>query len=99
MKNPPILVLDEATSALDNESETLVQQAFDKLENDRTSIVIAHRLSTIQDADCIYCMKAGEIVESGTHTELLARKGYYYTLHSKNISSSGTQYEKDQTAL
>ena len=99
LKNPPILVLDEATSALDNESETLVQQAFDKLENDRTSIVIAHRLSTIQDADCIYCMKAGEIVESGTHTELLARKGYYYTLHSKTISSSGTQYEKDQTAL
>ena len=85
LKNPPILILDEATSALDNESEALVQQAFDKLGADRTTIVIAHRLSTIQDADCIYCMKAGMIVEAGTHEELLARKGYYYTLHSQTI--------------
>ena len=89
LKNPPILILDEATSALDNESETLVQQAFDKLGRNRTSIVIAHRLSTIQDADCIYCMRSGKIVESGPHSELLARQGYYYTLHSKTVSLSG----------
>jgi ATP-binding cassette subfamily B protein len=89
LKNPPILILDEATSALDNGSETLVQQAFDKLGRNRTSIVIAHRLSTIQDADCIYCMRSGKIVESGPHSELLARQGYYYTLHSKTVSLSG----------
>ena len=89
LKNPPILILDEATSALDNESETHVQTAFDKLGSNRTSIVIAHRLSTIQDADCIYCMRNGKIVESGTHDELLALKGYYYTLHSKTAAQPG----------
>ncbi|MBE6384480.1 MAG: ABC transporter ATP-binding protein [Lentisphaerae bacterium] len=89
LKNPPILILDEATSSLDNESETLVQQAFDKLGRNRTSIVIAHRLSTIQDADCIYCMRSGKIVESGSHSELLARKGYYYALYSKTDRHSG----------
>ena len=88
LKNPPILVLDEATSALDNESETQVQQAFDKLGSDRTSVVIAHRLSTIKDADCIYCMKNGQIVEAGTHEELLERGGYYYALHNKNFSEN-----------
>ena len=86
LKNPPVLILDEATSALDNESETQVQAAFDKLGRSRTTIVIAHRLSTIQDADCICCMKEGEIVERGTHDELLSRKGYYYNLHSKITS-------------
>ena len=89
LKNPPILILDEATSSLDNESETFVQRSFDKLGRNRTSIVIAHRLSTIQDADCIYCMRSGMIVESGSHSELLARKGYYFSLHSKTVSDSG----------
>ena len=89
LKNPPILILDEATSSLDNESETLVQHSFDKLGSNRTSVVIAHRLSTILDADRIYCMKSGIIVESGTHSELLALKGYYYTLYSKTVSQTG----------
>ena len=89
LKNPPIIILDEATSSLDNESETFVQNSFDKLGRSRTSIVIAHRLSTIQDADCIYCMKSGRVVESGTHAELLARKGYYFALHSKTVAHSG----------
>lgn len=82
-------MLDEATSSLDNESETLVQHTFDKPGSDRRSVVIAHRLSTIQDADCIYCMKSGTIVESETHAELLAHKGYYYALYSKTVSQTG----------
>lgn len=89
LKNPPILLLDEATSSLDNESETLVQRSFDQLGRDRTTIVIAHRLSTIQDADRIYCMKSGAVVESGTHAELLELKGYYYALYSKTVSQTG----------
>ena len=88
LKNPPVLILDEATSSLDNESESLVQEAFDKLGRNRTSIVIAHRLSTIKDADCIYCMKDGVIAESGTHKELIARRGYYYDLCSKAMDHS-----------
>lgn len=89
INNPPVLMLDEATSSLDNESETLVQHTFDKPGSDRRSVVIAHRLSTIQDADCIYCMKSGTIVESETHAELLAHKGYYYALYSKTVSQTG----------
>lgn len=82
LKNPPILILDEATSSLDNESEAQVQAAFDKLGENRTVLVIAHRLSTIQDSDRICCMKEGRIVESGTHEELLGKKGYYYSLYA-----------------
>lgn len=77
LKNPPILILDEATAALDSESERLVQQALERVMEGRTSIVIAHRLSTIQHADVIYVLKEGEIVESGTHAELLQRDGEY----------------------
>lgn len=81
LKNPPILILDEATSALDTESERLVQDALDKLTQNRTSIVIAHRLSTIKNADMICVFKKGRIVETGTHEELLALQGEYYNLH------------------
>ncbi len=82
LKNPPILILDEATSALDTESEKLVQQALFNVMKNRTSIVIAHRLSTVINADLICVMHDGEIVERGTHEELLALDGYYRKLHS-----------------
>lgn len=81
LKNPPILILDEATSALDTESERIVQEALDRLMTSRTTIAIAHRLSTIKNADEICVMHEGEIVERGTHEELLALKGYYKKLN------------------
>jgi len=77
LKNPPILILDEATAALDSESERLVQEALERVMQNRTSIVIAHRLSTIQHADVIYVLKEGEIVESGTHDSLVRKDGEY----------------------
>lgn len=80
LKNPPIMILDEATSALDTESERLVQNALEKMMQNRTSIVIAHRLSTIQNADTIVVMSKGKIVEQGTHQELLLKKGVYFGL-------------------
>ncbi|GHU62631.1 ABC transporter ATP-binding protein [Bacteroidia bacterium] len=80
LKNPPVLILDEATSALDTESERLVQDALDKLMQNRTTLVIAHRLSTIKGADMICVMHEGEIVEQGTHTELMELNGYYSRL-------------------
>lgn len=81
LKNPPILILDEATSALDTESERLVQNAIEKLMQNRTSIVIAHRLSTIKSADLICVVQDGQIVEMGKHDELMAANGYYRKLH------------------
>jgi subfamily B ATP-binding cassette protein MsbA len=81
LKDAPVLILDEATSALDTESERRVQDALGKLMTGRTTLVIAHRLSTVENADCIVAMKDGRIVETGTHAELLSRKGYYSTLY------------------
>ena len=80
LKNPPVLILDEATSALDTESERLVQDALDNLMKNRTTLVIAHRLSTIKNADCICVMHEGNIVEQGTHSQLIALNGYYSRL-------------------
>jgi subfamily B ATP-binding cassette protein MsbA len=80
LKNPPIMILDEATSALDTESEKYVQIALENMMQNRTSIVIAHRLSTIQKADLIVVMQKGEIVEQGTHDDLLAQNGTYSKL-------------------
>ncbi|MEN8405969.1 lipid A export permease/ATP-binding protein MsbA [Acinetobacter seifertii] len=88
LKNAPILILDEATSALDNESEHFIQQAFDEAMQDRTTIVIAHRLSTIENADRIVVLDRGQIVEQGTHQELLARQGAYHQLHQRNFEDN-----------
>jgi subfamily B ATP-binding cassette protein MsbA len=80
IKNPAILILDEATSALDSESERLVQDALDKLMKGRTSFVIAHRLSTIRNANKILVIQHGQIVEHGTHEELISQNGIYTNL-------------------
>ena len=85
LKNPPILLLDEATSSLDTESERLVQDALEKLMENRTSIVIAHRLSTIKNADEIIVLDKGKVVERGTHSELLKKKGVYKKLHTLQV--------------
>jgi subfamily B ATP-binding cassette protein MsbA len=85
----PILILDEATSALDTESERLVQEAIDRLLADRTTFVIAHRLSTVLHADQILVLDRGEVVERGTHAELLAHGGTYARLHALQFRDAG----------
>lgn len=90
--NPSVLILDEATSSIDSESERLIQHAIDTIIKGRTSIVIAHRLSTIRKASKIIVLDKGEIVESGTHNELMQRKGFYFKLHK-------LQFEKQETIV
>ena len=99
LKNPRVLILDEATSALDTESEKIVQAALDKLMVGRTSFAIAHRLSTIFNADCIYVIDGGRIVEQGTHEELLAAGGLYSTLYNIQFRGEGEGEKKGEGAL
>ena len=82
---PPMLILDEATSSIDTRTELQVQEAFDKLMQGRTSFVVAHRLSTIRNCDKIMYIDNGGIMESGTHDELMAKKGYYYKLYTAQL--------------
>jgi len=88
LKNSPLLILDEATSALDTHSERYIQKALEHVMANRTTIVIAHRLSTIEKADVILVMEQGEIVERGSHAELLAKQGVYASLHALQFSKS-----------
>jgi ATP-binding cassette subfamily B protein len=86
LAQPSVLILDEATSSVDTRTEVLVQKAMSTLRQDRTSFVIAHRLSTIRDADLILVMESGAIVEQGTHSELLAAGGAYYSLYNSQFA-------------
>lgn len=90
MADPKILILDEATSNVDTRTEQTIQEAMQKIMENRTSIVIAHRLSTVRDADIIVVMNHGEIVEQGSHEELIARKGKYYDLYMTQYAGFAT---------
>ena len=84
----PMLILDEATSSVDTRTEIKIQQAMDKLMESRTSFVIAHRLSTIKDADLILVLKDGDVIESGTHEELLDKGGFYSELYNSQFEQT-----------
>jgi ATP-binding cassette subfamily B protein len=88
LKDPRILILDEATSSVDTRTERLIQQALDKLLAGRTSFVIAHRLSTIRNADVVLMIRDGVIVERGTHDQLLAARGAYYTMYMSQFQAA-----------
>ena len=85
MSDSRIMILDEATSSVDTRTELSIQTAMDNLMRGRTSFIIAHRLSTIRNADLILCMKDGDIVEQGTHEELLAKNGFYANLYNSQF--------------
>lgn len=99
LKNAPIVILDEATSALDNKSEKVVQRALDKLMEGRTTIVIAHRLSTVMDADKILVINDGQVVEEGTHNELLEKNGAYAVLYRSQFSKAHHTETEDTSSL
>ena len=84
---PPMLILDEATSSIDTRTEQRIQRAFEKLMRGRTSFIVAHRLSTIQNADMILVMNAGNVVEQGTHEELLQKGGFYAKLYNSQFAA------------
>jgi ATP-binding cassette subfamily B protein len=88
IQNAPLLILDEATSSVDTRTERRVQEAMDKLTHGRTSFVIAHRLSTIRNANIILAMKDGDIVESGSHAELIAQNGFYAELYNSQFEQA-----------
>lgn len=88
LQNAPMLILDEATSSVDTRTELVIQRAMDELMKGRTSFVIAHRLSTIKDADMILVMKDGDVIESGTHDELLRRGGFYAELYNSQFEQA-----------
>jgi len=89
--DPAILILDEATSSVDTRTEVLVQNALAKLRQNRTSFVIAHRLSTIKNADLILVMNQGKIIETGSHSELMAAQGFYFDLYSSQFTAEIAQ--------
>ncbi|MFM7382563.1 MAG: ABC transporter ATP-binding protein, partial [Microcystaceae cyanobacterium] len=86
LRNPAILILDEATSALDSESEALVQEALDRITQERTVFVIAHRLATVRRANRIFVLQQGEIIETGTHEELIAQRGRYASFYAQQFA-------------
>lgn len=88
VRDPAILILDEATSAIDSQGEALIQEALEKAKKGRTMITIAHRMSTVKNADTIYVLDKGQIVEYGSHAELMAKKARYYELFTTNIDQS-----------
>ncbi|HXK45058.1 MAG TPA: ATP-binding cassette domain-containing protein, partial [bacterium] len=93
LKNPPILIFDEATSSVDNETEALIQEAISRLLKNRTSFVIAHRLSTVMNAHKILVINEGNIVETGTHSELLVKGGLYKKLYEIQFKKTMTDPE------
>ena len=88
LQNAPMLILDEATSSVDTRTELLIQRAMDELTKGRTSFVIAHRLSTIKNADLILVMRDGDVIESGTHEELMRRGGFYADLYNSQFEQA-----------
>ena len=88
LQNSPMLILDEATSSVDTRTELIIQRAMDQMMENRTSFVIAHRLSTIKNADLILVMREGDVIESGTHEELMAAGGFYAELYNSQFEKT-----------